>query len=115
MRFAVVNLGCKVNAYETEGVARKLEAAGFERVEWEEPAEITVIFTCAVTNTAAAKSRKMIHRARRKHPEGIVAVAGCYAQIDPDALEDADILVGSKQNTFSRRSEIISALSMSAT
>ena len=96
MRFAVVNLGCKVNAYETEGVARKLEAAGFERVEWEEPAEITVIFTCAVTNTAAAKSRKMIHRARRKHPEGIVAVAGCYAQIDPDALEDADILVGSK-------------------
>ena len=96
MKFSVMNLGCKVNAYETEGVARKLEEAGFERVDWEEPAEITVIFTCAVTNTAAAKSRKMIHRARRKHPEGIVAVAGCYAQIDPDALEDADILVGSK-------------------
>jgi threonylcarbamoyladenosine tRNA methylthiotransferase MtaB len=100
MRFSVVNLGCKVNAYECEGVARQLEEAGFERVDWEEPAEITVIFTCAVTNTAAAKSRKMIHRARRKHPEGIVAVAGCYAQIDPDALEDADILVGSRHKPF---------------
>ncbi len=100
MKFSVVNLGCKVNAYECEGVARQLEEAGFERTEWDEPAEITVIFTCAVTNTAAAKSRKMIHRARRKHPEGIVAVAGCYAQIDPDALEDADILVGSKHKPF---------------
>lgn len=96
MKFSVINLGCKVNAFETEAVARLLEEKGHTRVDFSEDPEATVIFTCAVTNTAAAKSRKMIHRARRKHPDGIVAVVGCYAQIDPQALDEADILVGSR-------------------
>ena len=95
MKCQLVNLGCKVNAYETESTARMLEKDGFERTDSEAEADVTVIFTCAVTNTAAAKSRKQIHRARRLHPDGVIAVAGCYSQIDPDALKEADILIGS--------------------
>ena len=95
MKCHLINLGCKVNAYETESTAQMLEAEGFERTDSMNDADVTVIFTCAVTNTAAAKSRKQIHRARRANPDGVIAVAGCYAQIDPDALAEADILIGS--------------------
>ncbi|MBQ9329218.1 MAG: tRNA (N(6)-L-threonylcarbamoyladenosine(37)-C(2))-methylthiotransferase MtaB [Solobacterium sp.] len=95
MKCSLINLGCKVNAYETESIGRMLEEEGYERVEVGEPSDVTVIFTCAVTNTAAAKSRKMIHRARRMNPDGVICVAGCYAQIEPEVLEDADVLVGS--------------------
>ena len=95
MRFSVVNLGCKVNAYECESVASMLEEAGHVRVSNDEARDATVVFTCAVTNTAAQKSRQQIHRIRRRYPDSILAVAGCYAQIDPQALKDAEILVGS--------------------
>ena len=95
MRFSVVNLGCKVNAYECESVASMLEEAGHVRVSGDEARDATVVFTCAVTNTAAQKSRQQIHRIRRRYPDSILAVAGCYAQIDPQALKDAEILVGS--------------------
>lgn len=95
MKFSVTNLGCKVNAFETESIADMLEKAGYERSDDASGNDISIIFTCAVTNTAAAKSRQMIHRAKRNNPDGILVVAGCYAQIDPEALESADILVGS--------------------
>lgn len=95
MKFSVTNLGCKVNAFETESIADMLEKAGYERSDDPSGNDICIIFTCAVTNTAAAKSRQMIHRAKRSNPDGILVVAGCYAQIDPDALDSADILVGS--------------------
>lgn len=96
MKCAYINLGCKVNAYETEGIASAMEQEGYERVSFGEEADVIVIFTCAVTNTAAAKSRKMIHRSRRTYPNAVIAVAGCYAQIDPEALAEADVLIGTK-------------------
>ncbi|MCR5229053.1 MAG: tRNA (N(6)-L-threonylcarbamoyladenosine(37)-C(2))-methylthiotransferase MtaB [Solobacterium sp.] len=95
MKFAVKNLGCKVNDYETESVASMMEQQGYERTGFDESTDIALIFTCAVTNTAAAKSRQMINRARKKNPDAVIVVAGCYAQIDPEALKTADILVGS--------------------
>lgn len=94
MNFNIINLGCKVNAYEAESTARELEKNGFERVE--KDGDITIVFTCAVTNTAAQKSRQLIHRAKRNNPESIMVVAGCYSQIDPTALKDVDILIGTK-------------------
>ena len=101
MRFSAINLGCKVNAFETESVAGMLEQRGHTRVEPDEDSDACLIFTCAVTNTAAAKSRQMIHRMRKRNPEAVLVVAGCYAQIDPAALETADVLVGTahKMNT----------------
>ncbi len=95
MKFSVKNLGCKVNDYETESIASMMEKKGYERTGFDDPADVSMIFTCAVTNTAAAKSRQMINRARKRNPEAVIVVAGCYAQIDPEALKAADILVGS--------------------
>ncbi|MBR2844742.1 MAG: tRNA (N(6)-L-threonylcarbamoyladenosine(37)-C(2))-methylthiotransferase MtaB [Solobacterium sp.] len=94
MRFSAINLGCKVNAFETESVAGMLEQRGHTRVEPDEDSDACLIFTCAVTNTAAAKSRQMIHRMRKRNPDAVLVVAGCYAQIDPGALKSADVLVG---------------------
>ena len=98
MNFNVINLGCKVNAYEAESTARSLEQHGYTRVD-NDGADITIIYTCAVTNMAAQKSRKMIHRAKRNNPESTIVVAGCYSQIDPDALKEADILIGTKHKS----------------
>lgn len=98
MNFNVINLGCKVNAYEAESTARSLEQHGYRRVN-NDGADITIIYTCAVTNMAAQKSRKMIHRAKRNNPESMIVVAGCYSQIDPDALKEADILIGTKHKS----------------
>ena len=60
MKFSICNLGCKVNAYEAEAIASLLENRGWQRVNFEEEADACMIFTCAVTNIAAQKSRKMI-------------------------------------------------------
>ncbi len=93
MKFSIINLGCKVNAYEAESVASDLIKRGWIRTN-EDDYDAVLIFTCAVTNTAAAKSRKMLHRAKRIHPSAITAVVGCYVQVDDGLLNDADILVG---------------------
>ncbi|MBR3350233.1 MAG: tRNA (N(6)-L-threonylcarbamoyladenosine(37)-C(2))-methylthiotransferase MtaB, partial [Solobacterium sp.] len=95
MRFSICNLGCKVNAYEAESIASLLEKKGWRRVDFSEEADAALIFTCAVTNTAASKSRKMMHRIRRNYPDTIVAMVGCYAQIDDGMLDQAQIIVGS--------------------
>ena len=95
MRFSVCNLGCKVNAYESESIASQLQSAGWQRVDFDEEADAALIFTCAVTNTAAQKSRKMMHRIRRNHPCCVIAMIGCYAQIDDGMLDEAEIIVGS--------------------
>ena len=67
-RAALHNLGCKVNAYETEAMQQLLEEAGYEIVDFHEKADVYVINTCSVTNIADRKSRQMLHRARRQNP-----------------------------------------------
>lgn len=94
MKFTVVNLGCKVNAYEAEGTACALEERGWQRVMEEEDTDAVLVFTCAVTNTAAAKSRKSMHRMRKLHPNAVIAVIGCYVQVQDGKLNDADLLIG---------------------
>lgn len=78
MRFSITTLGCKVNAYESRYYARKLEELGFE--EADQDVDVCIINTCTVTNTAAAKSRQMIHRARKHNPRARIVVVGCYAR-----------------------------------
>ena len=95
MKFSVCNLGCKVNAYEAESIASMLVEKGWQRVPFDEQADAALIFTCAVTNTAAQKSRKMMHRISRTWPECIIAMVGCYAQIDDGMREEAQIILGS--------------------
>ncbi len=94
MRFSIVNLGCKVNAFEAEALSETLVESGHTRVAFDDSPDATIIFTCAVTNTAAAKSRKILHQAKRIKPDEITAMVGCYVQVDDGLLEEADILVG---------------------
>ena len=88
---ALHNLGCKVNAYETEAMPELLEQAGYQIVPFEEQADVYIINTCTVTNVADRKSRQMIHRARKKNPGAVIVAAGCYVQTKDTAGLDADI------------------------
>ena len=97
---ALHNLGCKVNAYETEAMQQMLTEAGFQIVDFSEKADIYIINTCTVTNMADRKSRQMLHRAKKQNPEGIVIAAGCYVQTKKEeALLDpaVDIVVGNNK------------------
>ncbi len=97
---ALHNLGCKVNAYETEAMQQLLEEAGYEIVPFGDPADVYVVNTCSVTNIADRKSRQMLHRARRNNPGAVIVAAGCYVQAeDTNVLEEgiADIVLGNNK------------------
>ncbi|MDO4296674.1 MAG: tRNA (N(6)-L-threonylcarbamoyladenosine(37)-C(2))-methylthiotransferase MtaB [bacterium] len=97
---ALHNLGCKVNAYETEAMQQLLEKAGYEIVNFHEVADVYVINTCSVTNIADRKSRQMLHRAKAKNPQAVVVAAGCYVQaVGEQLLEDAavDLIIGNNK------------------
>ncbi len=95
---ALHNLGCKVNAYETEAMQELLRKHGFEIVPFQEKADVYIINTCTVTNMADRKSRQMLHRARKQNPEAIVVACGCYVQSrEGDVDGSADIVIGNNR------------------
>ena len=99
-RAALHNLGCKVNAYETEAMQELLEKNGYEIVPFHEEADVYIINTCSVTNMADRKSRQMLHKARKQNPDSVVVAAGCYVQALGNAgkSEDGvDIIVGNNK------------------
>ena len=94
---ALHNLGCKVNAYETEAMQHLLEEAGYEIVPFTQKADVYVINTCSVTIMADRKSRQMLHKAKKNNPDSIVVAAGCYVQTsEKEVLNDlsVDIVIG---------------------
>ena len=95
-KVALHNLGCKVNAYETEAMQEMLEQAGYEIVPFKEGADVYIINTCTVTNIADRKSRQMLHRARKLNPDAVVVAAGCYVQAQEGKEIDPciDIVIG---------------------
>lgn len=100
LKVALHNLGCKVNAYETEAMAQKLEDAGYEIVPFNEKADVYIINTCSVTNMADRKSRQMLHKAKKMNEDAVVVAAGCYVQTATEKLlEDlsVDILIGNNK------------------
>ncbi|MGN0406369.1 MAG: tRNA (N(6)-L-threonylcarbamoyladenosine(37)-C(2))-methylthiotransferase MtaB [Bariatricus sp.] len=97
---ALHNLGCKVNAYETEAMQELLEKNGYQIVPFQDEADIYIINTCSVTNIADRKSRQMIHRARKQNPDAVIVAAGCYVQARTDAGEkdeNIDIVIGNNK------------------
>ena len=105
---ALHNLGCKVNAYETEAMQQLLEQAGYEIVPFEEKADVYIVNTCTVTNIADRKSRQMLHRAKKQNPEALVVAAGCYVQAAEAELKAdsaVDLLIGNN-----RKKDLISIL-----
>ena len=90
-------LGCKVNHYETEAMWQIFKGDGYDRVTFNDNADVFVINTCTVTNTGDKKSRQVIRRAMRQNPEAVVCVTGCYAQTSPkeiEAIPGVDIIIG---------------------
>lgn len=84
-------LGCKVNQYETQKILESFEAAGFDVVPFDQPADVVVINTCSVTSDAESKSRYTIRRAGRTNPNAKIVVTGCAAQM---ALNKSAMLEG---------------------
>ena len=108
-RAALHNLGCKVNAYETEAMQQILEKAGYEIVPFQEQAEVYVINTCSATNIADRKSRQMLHRAKKQNPDAVIVAAGCYVQTAGERQEEdetIDIVIGNnKKHELAERLE----------
>ena len=100
---ALHNLGCKVNAYETEAMRQMLEEAGYRIVPFAPGADVYIINTCSVTNIADRKSRQMLSRARKMNPDAVVVATGCYVQTDAARKKhlptEADILIGNDRKT----------------
>lgn len=94
------NLGCKVNAYESEVMQQKLRENGYQLVPFDSRADIYIVNTCTVTNMADRKSRQMLHRAKQRNPEAVVVAAGCYVQSGREHAEQdgsIDLLVGNNR------------------
>lgn len=93
-------LGCKLNFSETSTIARQLIAAGYDRVDFKESADVYIINTCSVTDQADATCRNIVRQALRANPNAFVAVIGCYAQLKPKeiaSIEGVDIVLGANE------------------
>lgn len=101
MKIAFYTLGCKVNQYETQGLKEKFKSLGYEiATDAEEEADVYVVNTCTVTGLSDRKSRQYVRRMKKKNPQAITAVIGCYAQISPDevaCVEGVDIVAGTNE------------------
>ena len=110
MRVAFYALGCKVNQYEIDCYAKKFSEIGWEIGDFSEKCDAYVINTCAVTNIGERKSRQIIRRAKKKNPDAVVAVTGCYAQTKADEVRnmtEADVVLGTSSR--GRIAEIVTA------
>lgn len=99
-KVALHNLGCKVNAYETEAMQELLEKNGYEIVPFQETADIYIVNTCTVTNMADRKSRQMLHRAKKMNPNALVVATGCYVQAKENSGEVdecIDVMIGNNK------------------
>lgn len=97
MNFNIITLGCKVNQYESQAMKEALLKSGFTMSDNKDKADITVVNTCTVTSVSDAKNRKIIHKARRNNPDGIIVLTGCMPQAFPndfDTFKDCDIVLG---------------------
>ena len=101
MKVAIYTLGCKVNQYETQAMEQSLRARGHEVVDFADAADAYVVNTCSVTAVSDQKSRQMVRRAKKQHPEAVVAVCGCYPQTHADDVRklDVDLIAGTGDRT----------------
>ncbi|SHE65171.1 threonylcarbamoyladenosine tRNA methylthiotransferase MtaB [Seinonella peptonophila] len=98
-KVAFHTLGCKVNSYETEAIWQLFQQQNYQKVDFDQEADVYVINTCTVTNTGDKKSRQVIRRAIRRNPDAVIVVTGCYAQTSSKEIMDipgVDIVVGTQ-------------------
>src|SRR6266852_1640358 len=95
--FAIATLGCKVNQADSEAISEQMSAAGFAQCDFSDMADIYIVNTCTVTHMGDRSSRQMISQARRRRPDALLVVTGCYAEINPQAvaaLPGVNIVIG---------------------
>jgi threonylcarbamoyladenosine tRNA methylthiotransferase MtaB len=100
---AYYSLGCKLNFAEISTIGKELTLLGIRKARQGEDADFCVINTCSVTELADKKSRQLIHRIHKTHPNAYTIVTGCYAQLKPDelaAIEGVDLVLGSEQKNL---------------
>ena len=96
-KVAFYTLGCKVNQYEKEAMLELFEKEGYEKAETEDYADVYVINTCTVTHMSDRKSRQYIRRMKKKNPDAIIAVVGCYSQVSPEeilSIDEVNLVMG---------------------
>lgn len=99
-KVAFYTLGCKLNFSETSTIARSFQQEGFERVDFEEKADIYVINTCSVTENADKQFKQIVKKALRVNDKAFVAAVGCYAQLKPEelaAVDGVDLVLGATE------------------
>ena len=98
--FSILTLGCKVNQYESEAMSEIFEKRGYREVGNDEFSDVYIVNTCTVTNLSDRKSRQFIRKSKKKTPDSVVAVVGCYSQVNPDEvknIEGVDIVIGTTE------------------
>ncbi len=98
-KIATLTLGCKVNFYDTEAMLELFIKNGYEKVDFEEFADVYLINTCTVTNLSDKKSRQFIRKAKNINKNSIVVATGCYSQVAPDEvskIEGINLVIGTK-------------------
>ena len=93
-KVAFYTLGCKLNFSETSTIARGFQHEGFERVEFDEVADIYVINTCSVTDNADKRFKTIVKSALKLNEKAFLIAIGCYAQLKPEELADVDGIAG---------------------
>ena len=99
-KVAFYTLGCKLNFSETSTIARSFESEGFDRVDFNELADIYVINTCSVTENADKRFKSIVKQARKVNEDAFIAAVGCYAQLKPEelaAVEGVDLVLGATE------------------
>tara|TARA_Y100000815_G_scaffold275728_1_gene316528 strand:+ start:3707 stop:5053 length:1347 start_codon:yes stop_codon:yes gene_type:complete len=99
-KVAFYTLGCKLNFSETSTIARNFEQEGFERVEFDQDADIYVINTCSVTDNADKRFKTIVKQAQKANEDAFVAAVGCYAQLKPEelaAVDGVDLVLGATE------------------
>jgi len=99
-KVAFYTLGCKLNFSETSTIARNFQQEGFERVDFEEVADIYVINTCSVTENADKQFKQIVKKALKHNEKAFVAAVGCYAQLKPEelaAVDGVDLVLGATE------------------
>lgn len=99
-KVAFYTLGCKLNFSETSTIARDFQSEGFERVDFEETADIYVINTCSVTDNADKQFKQIVKKAMKLNDKAFVAAVGCYAQLKPEelaAVDGVDLVLGATE------------------
>src|SRR6478735_4149539 len=99
-KVAFYTLGCKLNFSETSTISRLFTERGFEKVDFQDAADIYIINTCSVTDNADKKCRKVVKEALKHSPEAFVAIVGCYAQLKPQeisAIPGVDAVLGAAE------------------